>query len=236
MRLFYFVATLLVLSWVIAQAQNSETAHSQGRIAATILNNEGEPVRKTFVCISIRGEDSSGGYSTTHCGLVTDKNGEVEIENMQLGKLDIGAEAPFGGYWKEDLKAARLQTVTLTPEEPFGRVILRIGPRPGILNLSLRDKETGEFVWSAQIHLSVASRKLGSSGTGNFEKSESSGLRVPIRPNSDVILEVSAPGYKTWFYTDPTTPSQRTLRLESDEQRSISVELEPDPQDAAKAH
>ena len=176
---FYFAATLLVLSWVIAQAQNSE---------------------------------------------------------MKLGKLDIRAQAPFGGYWEEDTKAAILQTVTLTPEEPSRRVTLRIGPRPGIMNLSLRDKETGEFVWSAQIHLSIASRKLGSSGTGNFEKSESSGLRVPIRPNSDVILEVSAPGYKTWFYTDPTTESQRTLRLESGEQRSISVELEPDPQDAAKEH
>jgi len=118
MRLFYFAATLLVLSWVIAQAQNSEIAHSQGRIAATILNDEGEPVRKAFVCISIRGEEPSGGYSTTHCGLVTDKNGEVEIKNMKLGKLDIRAEAPVGGYWEEDTKAAILQTVTLTPEVP----------------------------------------------------------------------------------------------------------------------
>ena len=118
MRLFYFAATLLVLSWVIAQAQNSEIADSQGRIAATILNDEGEPVRKAFVCISIRGEEPSGGYSTTHCGLVTDKNGEVEIKNMKLGKLDIRAEAPVGGYWEEDTKAAILQTVTLTPEVP----------------------------------------------------------------------------------------------------------------------
>jgi hypothetical protein len=233
MRLPLLALTLLALSSLVAQAQdNNIVQQPKGRITATIFNDEGEPVKEAIVCIFIRRPKDS----SIRCGSVTDKNGEVEIEQVNMGKVGLYAESALRGYWEEDEKRPTAQTVTLTSAEPHVHVTLNIGPRPGVLNLSLRDKETGKFVWTATIHLSSTTRNLGSSGTGNYEKSESSELRVPIRPATDVMLEVSAPGYKKWLYTDPANPSQPTLRLNSGEQRSIAVEMEPEPKDAAEAH
>jgi hypothetical protein len=43
------------------------------------------------------------------------------------------------------------------------------------------------------------------------------------------MLEVSATGYKTWFYSDASNPLRPLpLRLESGEQRSLRIELEPE--------
>ena len=48
-----------------------------------------------------------------------------------------------------------------------------------------------------------------------------------IHPSTDVMLEVSARGYKTWSYSDSSNPSRPLpLRLESGEQRSLRIDLE----------
>jgi hypothetical protein len=48
------------------------------------------------------------------------------------------------------------------------------------------------------------------------------------------MLEVSARGYKTWSYSDASNPLHpQPLRLESGEQRSLRIELEPEENGAA---
>ena len=227
MRLFC-LPLLLLLTYLPATSQENEIVQPSGRIEVTILNDDGEPVKNASVCLLMQRPD----HSNSHCGLVTDQNGNVQIDNVEMGKVGVHAEVPFGGYWEADTgHLSRMKTVTFTPKSRH--VTLRIGPRPGVLNVALRDKVTGEFVSSAMIHLGTASHEVGSAGTAHFEHSESSELRVPIPPTTDVVLEVTATGYKPWVYTDDAMPSLRTLRLESNEQRSLHVELEPDPDSSA---
>lgn len=66
------------------------------------------------------------------------------------------------------------------------------------------------------------------SGGGNFARDTgSSSARVPVGAATETVVEVSAKGYKNWFYSDPPNPSRPVLRLESGEERSLEVQLEP---------
>jgi hypothetical protein len=65
-------------------------------------------------------------------------------------------------------------------------------------------------------------------GAGNFAKQPgTSGVRVPVGLTTEFLVEVSAPGYRNWFYSDPSDPSRPVLRLASGEERSLDVLLEP---------
>jgi len=133
-------------------------------------------------------------------------------------EVAVYAENMLGGYGQEGLNLPGIQTLFLTPDEPLGHVILKIGPRPGILRLTLRDKQTRKFVSTATLRFVSAGGRMYASGTGNFESPKPTQLCVPIRAATDVMLEVTAPGYRTWHYTDAVPPSQTMLHLESDEQ------------------
>jgi hypothetical protein len=66
------------------------------------------------------------------------------------------------------------------------------------------------------------------SGNGNFMRAGISGVRVPIRAATDVVVEVSATGYKSGYFSDPSDPTRPVLRLESGEDKTLNVELVPD--------
>jgi hypothetical protein len=155
MHLSLFAGILLFLSSVLAQTQDNNVVRSPGRITATVLNDEGEPVREADVCTFVRQANSQ----STVCGSLTDKNGEVLIENVNLGEVAVYAENMLGGYWQEGLNLPGKQTLFLTPDEPLRHVILKIGPRPGILKLTLRDKQTRKFVSTATLHFVSAGQR-----------------------------------------------------------------------------
>jgi len=71
------------LASVLAQIQDKNVVRSSGRITATVLNDEGEPVREAGVCTFVRQANSQ----STVCGSLTDKNGEVLIENVNFGEV-----------------------------------------------------------------------------------------------------------------------------------------------------
>jgi hypothetical protein len=87
------------------------------------------------------------------------------------------------------------------------------------------DNATSKAVDSFFVRLTADTTGYGS-GVGNFAKEPgSSGARVPVGSATEVIVEVSAKGYKNWFYFDPSDPSRPVLRLESGEERSLEVQL-----------
>jgi len=63
------------------------------------------------------------------------------------------------------------------------------------------------------------------SSVGNLQRAGAY-LLVPIRPATDVIVQISAPRFKDWYFVDTST-MQPTWRLQSGEQRTLDVALEP---------
>jgi hypothetical protein len=227
MRRARVTVALFVLSVLSTHAQTSEPSNSPngsqpGRIMGTVVNDEGDPVKGATLCTRVK---AANGESTSCGATQTDENGKFEISQLPLAKIDVYAQAEMQGYW-QDASTPRKQTVTLTTKAPIAHVALSAGPKPGELIVNVMDKTTGKAVHSFFVTL-IGDTAGFCSGTGNFRQAGASGVRVPIPPATDVIVEVSAEGYKNWFYTDPSDSSRPVLRLESGEEKVLEAELEP---------
>ncbi|MGA8271212.1 MAG: hypothetical protein WB919_06595 [Candidatus Sulfotelmatobacter sp.] len=227
MRPTYAIVAFLTLSVLTTYAQTNESSQPtsqrlSGRIVATVTNDEGEPITgQIMLCTRIT---QPRGESNSCSGGPSDENGNYEISQLPFGKVEVSAQAPMQGYVQEE-KNRKTQTVILSSKAPVAHVVLTVGPKPGELILNVTDKATGKVVDS--VFISLMGEPGGyCSGTGNFRRDTTSGVRVPISPGDESILEISAKGYKNWFYTDPSDPSHPVISLESGEERTLNVELE----------
>jgi hypothetical protein len=52
-------------------------------------------------------------------------------------------------------------------------------------------------------------------------------FHVTLPPECDLVVIVSAKGYKGWVYTDPINPTSPVLRLSAGERKRLDIQLEP---------
>lgn len=155
----------------------------------------------------------------------SDSTGHFEISGLALLNYHVYASKPQDGYPNADpaYSDENQAAIALSRDHPSGSVIISLR-KAGMLIADVRDKTTGKPV-SASYKLSVPKR---------WARQGELSHPLLIHPSTDVRLEVSATGYKTWFYSDESNPSrQLPLRLESGEQRSLRIELELDENGAS---
>lgn len=159
---------------------------------------------------------------------MSDSEGHFEITGLELHKYRVYASKTQDGYPNADpaYSDENQATVVLTPDQPSASTIIRLR-KAVILIVDVRDAATWKAV-RAHYKLSVPKR---------WEVSGELSYPLLIHPLTDVMLEVSAKGYKTWSYSDPSSPARLLLlRLESGEQKLLEVELEPEANDAPTEH
>jgi hypothetical protein len=100
-------------------------------------------------------------------------------------------------------------------------VVLNVGPPPGELTIAVRDKVTGKPVRASKVRTTR--------GLHTFVNENSSTTLVRVRPDSDMMVQISALGYKTRYYIDPDDPSQPVLRLHARENKTMDAYLDPQP-------
>jgi hypothetical protein len=221
MRSASIASTILLLLTLVCYAQSGERTHGPGRITGTVLNENGRPIDHAFVCVS------SSGSSHTECSVFTDPNGQFEIQHLPLGTSSVFATKEEDGYSAHS--QAPGQKITLTSQEPSANVTVRLAPKAGTLIGSVKDSLTGKPVDKISV-IYVAENGQGSGSAGVYAGE----FRVNLPTTSAYLVFVSAPGYRTWFYTDPSDQSRVSLRLASGEQKSVDVELVPEPKAADK--
>jgi hypothetical protein len=118
--------------------------------------------------------------------------------------------------------------VTLTPNQPSATVVLKLGPKAGVLLPSVKDKFTGRSITDFQVSwLIVDSDKPSGSFSGGQAIREGE-RRAIVPPEKYLVLTISARGYKKWVYHDSSDPSRPAfIHLEPSEERELLVELEP---------
>jgi len=215
MRRFWFIAIAVFVSSCGAYAQTTEGGRSDGRITGTVVGQSGKPIGGAFVMVV----ESLNQSLNNPPSAKSDTKGHFEISGLPLHSYHIYASKPEDSYpepdpaYSEENQAA----IALSSDRPTGSVIISIR-KAGIVTLNVRDKATERPV-IGRYKLSVPRR---------WERQGEASYPLLIHPSTDVLLEVSARGYKTWVYSDASNPSRPSpLRLESGEQRSLKIELEP---------
>jgi hypothetical protein len=197
------LAALVVLTVALsATAQTVET----GSICGTVLDENGQPADNVLVsatslacCLEPQSRsDDSGRYCLTH---------------LRFGHYLLSADEPKLGYpnmratfYSADPPSKRSETIaTLSAKHPQAELTFRIPYKGGFLRIQPSDAATGKLISGMSFSLKVRSnpdlRDIGGTRPASDDPvlpREEDDLLLP--PNEDILLKVSAPGYREWPY------------------------------------
>ena len=148
----------------------------------------------------------------------SDSKGHFVIDRLGPGKYRVFASKEEAGYpdlgwsfYSNDV----FQTAAVTSADPTAEVRIQLGPRAGVITGFVSDAATGAPV--------PAAFKLSRAGQPNkwISPSVAPKYRLLVPSAIYIVIEVSAPGFKTWSLG-------HSLRLQSGSEMRLDVSLEPD--------
>jgi hypothetical protein len=212
------VAALLCLPYGFLWA----AAERPGIVRGIVVDDSGAPVAAVQVSIDL----SDGLPKVAPVRMTeTDKNGHFLIGNLEFGSYKVFAMKEAAGYPNTSFAFYSNQifaTATLTAKEPAVDLILKVGPMAGITTGLVTDEK------NIPINATFLLRRA-SDPDSWISMSQRPEYRILVPPKTDVLLEVSAPGYKTWYYGGAYDLMKRgPIRLESREEMKLDVQLQPE--------
>lgn len=193
------------------------TAQNIGHITGTVFDEHGQLVEDATICLSVQ---LKGGSTSSNCSVFTD-HGQFQIPELEFGTYGVFAIKDAEGYSIENQNPG--QKVTVSAANPSPEVAVRLRPGGAVLSGTVRDKTSGKPVMGLTVqHLDVDGKASGNSllpSDGEFH--------VTLPPECDLVVIVSAKGYKGWVYTDPLSPTRPVLRLTAGERKRLDIQLEP---------
>jgi hypothetical protein len=214
------ISSMALIGWSLLLFPMPE---NPGSIRGTVVNEVGAPVPAA----TVRVDPLDGRPMAAPVQMVeTDAQGHFSMRNLDLGSYKVFAMKESLGYPNTAFafySGHVFPTVTLTTTTPAADVVLRVGPPAGVLTGTVKESGTDNPV-SATFLLRRATDH-----DNWVSMSQRSTYRVLIPPNADVFLEVSAPGYKTWYRGGPPDDLKRpAIRLESRQEMRLDVQLDPE--------
>jgi hypothetical protein len=219
----FAVSLLMVIFSSLTSSQTSQQTPAVGRVTGTVVDESSQPINQAQVCsVVYLVLKPNRSQSNSTCVTHTDETGQFEIDHLPMGTYTITASKNDDGY-AELGQGTPMPEVTLTPEQPLASVIVKLGPKQGILIPVVKDNVTGKPVFDFFLKWQTDVPDGRWSGAAGFSQWTT---RTPIPVEQDVSLEFSAHGYKSWVYADPT--GSRFLRMQSGEREILSIGLQPE--------
>ena len=217
------------------QYMNVGDCSAPGIIAGKVLDEQGQPAVGAQVRVG-RTEVKDENSETMSEGVFfikTDDSGQFRVENVSMGTVVLSASKPEEGYcvfgldgWNPDVTP---QIVILTVASPRANVVLKLGPKDGMVTPIVADLVTGQPIYTFGVEATVYDAEhlnRTSVETGRIRPG-TTGLCVPA--NKDLSLRVFAAGYKPVLYPSPTQALvPATIRLRPGETASFTVGLSPE--------
>src|SRR5215472_6220546 len=98
--------------------------------------------------------------------------------------------------------------VTLTTSQSSATVVLKLGPKPGVLLPSVKDQFTGKPLTDFEIGWMFPDPDPPNSTSSGGQTIGQGVRRAIVPPEKYHVLTIFARGYKKWFYRDPSDPSR----------------------------
>lgn len=211
---------LLIISW-IPQTDSASIAQRPLVIIGQVVDQNGSPVSYASVF----------AYPDLLFGRVpsalADSSGRFSIEVENTGKYRLTAAksaeqyAPLISTLHHPASGA-MPEVDVKTEQPVAFVIVRLGPRAGILTGSVIDATTQAYI--PRFHIRVCRvegqrychQELFTGNLGRFQ------MLVPATP---VLIEAFADGYQDWQRTDDGKQQPTPLTVASGQTVELTVQL-----------
>lgn len=226
MRPMWLALTLLLIASLPTFPQIANSSQPEGTISGTVLNEHGQPFKGVQVCTYMIGAPSGSREARGDCpAATTDDAGQFRIDHVAMGTFGVEAIKPDQGYIAFAGTSVR-EMVTLTPNQSSATVVLKLGPKAGVLIPNVKDRFTGEPVKDFQVNWTIVDSDEASSISGG--ETIIGIRRTIVPPEKYLVLTISARGYKKWIYHDPSDPSRPAfIRFQPGEEKELLVELEP---------
>src|SRR5882762_6625723 len=219
--------TLLLLASLPTFPQTADFSQPEGTISGSVLDEHGQPFKGVTVCTYMIGAPSGSKEARGDCPVTTDEPGQFRIDHMAMGTFGVEAIKPEDGYIAFAGTSVK-KMVTLTPSQSAATVALKLGPKPGVLLPSVKDKLTGQPIISFQLSWELVDANNPNRHSSGGQDITQGIKRAIVPPEKYLLLTISAPGYKKWIYHDPSDPSRPALiRFRPGEEKELLVELEP---------
>jgi hypothetical protein len=213
---------VVYLAFGLAISSAAQTAGS-GSICGTVFDENGQPakhIRMTAVYL--------GPYDGPYPASRSDNSGRYCLVNVPYGDNAPAADDPAYGYANSQASLyARaidnkvpVNVAHLSAEHPQATIEVRIPYKAAFLTVHLTDAITGKPQLALFYELSAQADPQGRYIKG----SQSAKDQLLVPPNENVLLKVSAPGYREWPYDN--SPGY-VLNLLPGEHKTIDVTLQP---------
>lgn len=219
---------LLLFASLPTLAQATDASQPEGIISGTVLDQYGRPFQGVQVCTYMTTAPSGSKEARGGCPVTSDADGQFRIEHMAVGTFGVEAIKPEDGYVAFAGTSVR-EIVTLSPSQLSATVVLKLGPKPGVLLPNVKDKVTGKPIVSVQYNWEIQDSSKPNQSYSGGEMIDQRNGRALVPPGKSLRLTISASGYKKWIYHDLADPSRPELiRLQPGEEKELPVELEPE--------
>ena len=210
----YWLAVLLIWLPGPLLLQVADVAKDKGTIQGRVLDEKGLPLSGAKVHAEPLNGPAREGFVRY---VETNEHGQYVIDRLAWGQYKVFAlkeDSDYPNPYWSFYAQVPLLTATITRTLPVADVQVRLGPRAGILAGSVKNAITGAPVNASIKLLRVASpdKWISTSVAPNY--------RVLLPAGTEVLLEVSAPGFKPW---NPGHP----LLLQSGVELRLNVALQP---------
>ena len=227
MRPVWLALMLSLLASLPTFPQTADSSQPEGTISGTVLDEHGQPFKGVQVCTYMLGAPEGSKESRGDCPATTDEAGKFRIDHVAMGTFGVEAIKLEDGYVAFAGTSVK-EVVTLTPNQLSATVVLKLGPKPGVLLPSVKDKFTGKPVTVFEVSWAISNPEKPNSTYSGGQTISRLNERAIVPPEKYLVLTISARGYEKWVYHDPSDPSRpATIRLQPGEEKELLVELEP---------
>lgn len=211
------VFSLFVLAAILLFGQEDKLPAAQGGIIGFVSTEAGMPPSGTQVCVAIQTENSRG----INCRWSVGTGGGFTIEHLPPGSYGVFAINDGAGYSIDNQLPG--QRVTIAANQLWQNISIRMRQPGGIVSGSVTDSVTGKPISTANVSYSGLDCNAG--GSRRMKDSGTFDLAVP--PSCDLVLTVTALGYRGWIFADPLHPSRPVLNLAAGQKKELEIQLEP---------
>ncbi len=197
--------------------QNGKAAE-RGGITGFVGTEDQEIATDAQVCIETR----SGNITSSSCRWSVGSDGHFTIDQLPIGSYQVFAIDESSGYSIENQRPG--QRVKISPNQLWQDITIQMRKPGGIVSGSITDSLTGKPIRPAWISYSGLDCNA-SGSTSRINESGTFDLTVP--PGCDLVVMVTANGYKGWVFADPSNPSRPVLNLAAGQRKQLDVRLEP---------